>query len=97
MQGAVNYGELNDCSNKLKQIAEDMKDITNEVMNTINGVSNNGYWMGPAAENYIKKSSDLKPIFNEGYIQILGYAGALDDTIKRYQEIDKKISSMMGF
>lgn len=97
MQGAVNYNDLNDCSNELKKIAEDMKNITSEFINTVNSVSNNSYWMGPAAGNYFTKSKELNPIFDEAYTQVLGYAKFLDNTIKRYQDIDKQVSSLMGF
>lgn len=95
MQTEINYSGLNDCSNEWKQIADSIKDISDEFMSCIDSLVDNG-WSGMAALHFKKLSLSLQPIFDQSYTQMMSYITYIDNIVDQFKSIDSYIINSLG-
>ena len=95
MKSNVNYELLNECSNELKKVANNMLDRTDQITEIIKGIEKNNFWSGSGADYFQQQYRMLIPFFNEGYDQVVNYALTLENVISGYKFLDETVSKII--
>lgn len=82
---------------KLQEEFEEMTSIYNEMNATVNGIIENKYMVGEAADSYVVEFTDpIADIFAKLNTNIQNYCAQLENICNEFEKQDSEVSEILG-
>ena len=91
METEISYSEVENSCNELHELAKNMKETLNNIINTGNSLKTNESWQGSASDYFNDKLNQLIKNFDEAFIEIENSILFMASCSEGYQAIDSKI------
>lgn len=87
----ISYKQVEESCNEMHQIANNIKDILNNISNTSKTLIKHNVWQGDAASYYVSKFQKFEKNFDEIYKELEYSVLYMAKCSDNYKTIDKKI------